>query len=134
MPRNARVVAPGLPYHVTQRRTNRGRVLSAVEDRRLCLKLIRESMGVAGVRLLAYCLATNQVHFVEMEEGFQRRWLRPGSAAGARAVRRSDAGMAVPRGGVTTQAVPIRSPPISPISPSAPQSVRAVEAGPGSGT
>ena len=64
MPRNARVVAPGLPYHVTQRGTNRQRVFFTQADRSLYLRLIRENLEEAGVRILAYCLMTNHVHFV----------------------------------------------------------------------
>ncbi len=68
MPRNARVVAPGLPYHITQRGTNRGRVFFTVADRSLYLRLVREHSADAGVRILAYCLMTNHVHFVAVPE------------------------------------------------------------------
>jgi putative transposase len=68
MPRNARVVAPGLPYHITQRGTNRERVFFTVGDRSLYLRLIRENQAAAGVRILAYCLMTNHVHFVAVPE------------------------------------------------------------------
>ena len=59
MPRNARVVAPGIPYHVTQRGTNREQVFFAIGDRKLYLQLVRENLSEAGVRILAYCLMTN---------------------------------------------------------------------------
>ena len=68
MPRNARVVAPGLPYHVTQRGTNRERVFFTAGDRALYLQLIRENIKEAGVRILAYCLMSNHVHFVVVPE------------------------------------------------------------------
>ena len=68
MPRNARVVAPGLPYHITQRGTNRERVFFTAGDRVLYLQLIRENMEQAGVQVLAYCLMTNHVHFVVVPE------------------------------------------------------------------
>lgn len=64
MPRNARTVAPGLPYHVTQRGTNREKVFFSVSDRHLYLRLIRENLHQAGVQVLAYCLMSNHVHFV----------------------------------------------------------------------
>ena len=64
MPRNARVVAPGIPYHVTQRGTNRQQVFFGIADRKLYLQLIRENLAEAGVRILAYCLMTNHVHFI----------------------------------------------------------------------
>jgi putative transposase len=64
MPRNARVIAPGLPYHITQRGTNRQRVFFTTADRSLYLRLIRENLEDSGTRILAYCLMTNHVHFV----------------------------------------------------------------------
>lgn len=68
MPRNARVIAPGLPYHITQRGTNRERVFFTTGDRSLYLRLIRENQDEAGVRILAYCLMTNHVHWVVVPE------------------------------------------------------------------
>ncbi len=53
-----------MPYHITQRGTNRERVFFMAGDRALYLRLIRESQEEAGVRVLAYCLMTNHVHFV----------------------------------------------------------------------
>ena len=35
MPRNARIIAPGIPYHVTQRGTNHQRVFFTTADRPL---------------------------------------------------------------------------------------------------
>ncbi len=68
MPRNARVVAPGLPYHITQRGTNREKVFYTNGDRKLYLRLIRDSQEEAGVQVLAYCLMSNHVHFIVVPE------------------------------------------------------------------
>ena len=68
MPRNARVVAPGIPYHVTQRGTNRQPVFFRLSDRKLYLQLIRENQSAAGVRVIAYSLMSNHVHFVIVPE------------------------------------------------------------------
>ncbi|BDC51483.1 transposase [Bryobacterales bacterium F-183] len=68
MPRNARVIAPGLPYHITQRGTNRQRVFFTDADRSLYLRLIRENLEEAKAKVLAYCLMTNHVHFVVIPE------------------------------------------------------------------
>jgi putative transposase len=68
MPRNARCVLEGLAYHVTQRGSNRQRVFSSAGDRRTYLGLVRESLADAGVRVLAYCLMTNHVHWVVVPE------------------------------------------------------------------
>jgi len=64
MPRNSRVVLPGIPYHVTQRGTNRQPVFFSITDRKLYLRLLHENLGDAGGRILAYCLMTNHVHFI----------------------------------------------------------------------
>jgi putative transposase len=68
MPRNARTVAPGIPYHITQRGTNRQRVFFSAADRLLYLRLIRERLDAAGVGVLAYCLMSNHVHLVVAPE------------------------------------------------------------------
>ena len=68
MPRNARVVAPEIPYHVTQRGTNRQPVFFTIGDRKLYLQLIRENQEAAGVRVLAYCLMGNHFHFLVVPE------------------------------------------------------------------
>jgi putative transposase len=62
------VIAPGLPYHITQRGTNRERVFYTAGDRLLYLQLVRENQADDGVRVLAYCLMTNHVHFGAVPE------------------------------------------------------------------
>jgi putative transposase len=49
MPRNARCVLPGIPYHVTQRGTNRQILFHSAADRRTYLSLIRENLEEVGV-------------------------------------------------------------------------------------
>lgn len=60
--------------------TNRGRIFFSVADRKLYLRLIRENLDDAGIRVLAYCLMTNHVHFIVIpareEERFGRRGRR----------------------------------------------------------
>ena len=68
MPRNARVIAPGLPYHVTQRGSNRQTVFFQIADRKLYLRLLQENLKDAGVGILAYCLMPNHVHVVAVPE------------------------------------------------------------------
>lgn len=62
------MVAPEIPYHVTQRGTNRQQVFFGIGDRKLYLQLVRENLGDAGVRVLAYCLMSNHVHFIVVPE------------------------------------------------------------------
>lgn len=68
MPRNSRCVLPDLPYHVTQRGTNRQTVFHSAGDRRTYLNLVRDNLADAGVRVLAYCLMTNHVHWLVVPE------------------------------------------------------------------
>ena len=64
MPRQARVVIPGLPHHVTQRGNNRFDVFFTDDDRLGYLGLLREQCAKYGVRILGYCLMTNHIHLV----------------------------------------------------------------------
>ena len=68
MPRNARFVLTGQPYHVTQRGNNRQPVFFSPEDRQTYLDLVRDNLADAGVRVYAYCLMTNHVHWVIVPE------------------------------------------------------------------
>jgi len=64
MPRMARVVAVGVPHHVTQRGNNRQRIFDSDQDRLLYLKLLREYSWRHGLRLWGYCLMDNHIHLV----------------------------------------------------------------------
>ncbi|MEP7355508.1 MAG: transposase [Acidobacteriota bacterium] len=64
MPRNLRCVLPGVAYHVTQRGVNRGDVFFSHADRQVYLQLVKEQLTDAGVRVLAWCLMTNHVHWI----------------------------------------------------------------------
>jgi|SRR5579862_2866540 len=68
MSRNARCILPQLPYHVTQRGTNRQTVFFSTADRKIYLSLFAAQQRDAGVRVLAYCLMSNHVHFVVVPE------------------------------------------------------------------
>jgi putative transposase len=64
MPRIARVVVPGLPYHITQRGNRRQDVFFRDADRQSYLHLAIEYSLRFGLQILAYCLMTNHVHLV----------------------------------------------------------------------
>lgn len=68
MPRQTRCVLPGEAYHITQRGTNRQKVFFTESDRATYLKLIQQNLDDAGVRVLAWCLMRNHVHFVVVPE------------------------------------------------------------------
>ena len=64
MPRNARCVLPGTPYHITQRGNDRQRVFFLNSDRELYLHLLHRNLAYTHTRLLAYALMTNHIHAV----------------------------------------------------------------------
>ena len=68
MPRNARIVLPGCPYHITQRGTNHQHVFFSQTDRRVYLDLLAANLPDAGVRLLAFCLMTNHIHLIAVPD------------------------------------------------------------------
>jgi putative transposase len=64
----ARVVAEGIPHHVTQRGNARQLVFSDTEDRRVYLNLLREYSSEHGLPIWAWCLMTNHVHLLVVPE------------------------------------------------------------------
>jgi len=75
MARLARVVAPGLPHHVTQRGNRRQTVFFSDEDYEAYKALAAEYCRAAGVAVWAWCLMPNHVHLVLVpadEDGLRR--------------------------------------------------------------
>lgn len=64
MPRIPRIIAPGFPYHVTQRGNFGQVVIEDDADRRNYLSWIRDYGEKFGLKIWAYCLMGNHVHFV----------------------------------------------------------------------
>jgi len=64
MPRIARVVAVGLPHHITQKGNYRQDVFLDADDRSLYLTWIQEYSLKYKLSILAYCLMRNHVHFI----------------------------------------------------------------------
>jgi len=64
MPRQARVVIPGCPHHVTQRGNNRQDVFLTDADRTFYLDVLAEQSVKFGLQVEAYCLMTNHLHLV----------------------------------------------------------------------
>ncbi len=64
MARLARVVASGLPHHVTQRGNRRQQVFFNDEDYQVYRTLLAEGCQAAGVAVWAYCLMPNHVHLI----------------------------------------------------------------------
>lgn len=64
MPRSARLVIPGVAHHVTQRGVRGTNVFLDDQDRQVYLSLLRKFLGRHEVKIWAYCLMSNHVHFV----------------------------------------------------------------------
>ncbi len=64
MPRNARCVEPGQPYHITQRGIDRKDVFFSRADRQTYLTLAQANLKHCEIRVYAWCLMTNHVHWV----------------------------------------------------------------------
>ena len=64
MPRRARIVAVGLPHHITQRGNFKQTVFEDDNDRRKYLTWIQEYSNKYKLSLLAYCLMSNHIHFI----------------------------------------------------------------------
>ena len=68
MPRNARLVVPGVAHHLTQRGTNRQTIFFTRADRRVYLDLLALHSREAGLRIVAYCLMLNHIHLIAIPE------------------------------------------------------------------
>ena len=64
MARLARLVIPGLPYHVTQRGNRRQPTFFEDGDFELYRDLLAEAAARAGVSIWSYCLMPNHVHII----------------------------------------------------------------------
>lgn len=64
MPRTARIIGVGYPYHIVQRGNNRQPVFFDDGDRYLYLKYLRESCAECDCKITAFCLMNNHVHIL----------------------------------------------------------------------
>jgi putative transposase len=74
MARIARVVAPGLPHHVTQRGNRRQTTFFTDDDYRYYLDQLREWCACHDVLVWSYCLMPNHVHLIvvpQAEDGLK---------------------------------------------------------------
>ncbi len=75
MARIARVIASGIPHHVTQRGNRRLITFFGDEDYNTYIDLMAEWCQKCGVEIWAYCLMPNHVHLIavpESEDGLRR--------------------------------------------------------------
>jgi putative transposase len=59
-----RVIALGVPHHITQRGNARRFILDSDADRRVYLDLLRQSAERSEIELIGYCLMSNHVHLI----------------------------------------------------------------------
>jgi putative transposase len=64
MPRLARIVAPNLPHHVTQRGNRRETIFFEPGDHQVYLRHLAREARKARVEIWAYCLMPNHVHLI----------------------------------------------------------------------
>jgi putative transposase len=75
MARLARIVAPGLPHHVTQRGNRRQQTFFCDEDYDAYVQLMAQFCRAEKVEIWAYCLMPNHVHLIavpQSAEGLRR--------------------------------------------------------------
>lgn len=80
MARIARVVAPGLPHHITQRGNRRQQTFFVEQDYQVYLDLMAEGCERFGVEIWAYCLMPNHVHLIAVPQTEESMRLAIGEA------------------------------------------------------
>ncbi len=68
MARFARVVATGLPHHVTQRGNARRIIFESDTDRLVYLNLLQSNCELHALSVLGFCLMSNHVHLIVVPE------------------------------------------------------------------
>lgn len=64
MPRQARIIVPNCPHHVLQRGHNKQVVFYRENDYKYYLDNLLEAKQLFDIKVYAYCLMTNHVHFL----------------------------------------------------------------------
>jgi putative transposase len=68
MARQARIVIPNTPHHITQRGNRGEKVFFEKEDYQIYLDILLEQCGRFKISLLSYCLMPNQIHIIAVPE------------------------------------------------------------------
>src|SRR3989338_1829026 len=68
MPRRARIVLPGIAHHVTQRGNYRQKIFQKKSDYKQYSEWVNNYAQKNGLKILAYCLMSNHVHFICIPE------------------------------------------------------------------
>ena len=93
MARLARVIAPGMPHHVTQWANRRQQTFFGEEDYQHYLELSLRFCHAEQVAIWAYCLMPNHVHLIVVPQSAERACIAPsarhiaGTRGGSTSVR-----------------------------------------------
>jgi len=68
MPRIARIVLEGLPYHITQRGNNKQDVFFVDDDRKVYLEILKRQAEKYSLTIMGYCLMTNHIHLIAIPQ------------------------------------------------------------------
>ena len=68
MPRRNRALLPDIACHITQRGVDRCATFSSPQDHLTYLRLLRENLAEAGVRIVGFCLMTNHIHLIAIPQ------------------------------------------------------------------
>ncbi|MDD5669941.1 MAG: transposase [Candidatus Omnitrophica bacterium] len=68
MVRIARIVIPNIPHHITQRGNRSQKVFFSDQDKKSYLRLLQKHCRESGLKIWAYCLMDNHVHFIAVPE------------------------------------------------------------------
>jgi putative transposase len=68
MARLARVVAVGVPHHITQRGNGRQFILASDAERTVYMELLQQAVQLHSLTVLAYCLMCNHIHLVAIPQ------------------------------------------------------------------
>ena len=68
MARIARIIAPGVPHHVTQRGNRRQQTFFCDEDYSTYIRLMAQWCGKYKVEIWAWCLMPNHVHLIAVPQ------------------------------------------------------------------
>ncbi|MFO8049987.1 MAG: transposase [Desulfosudaceae bacterium] len=80
MARMARVVAEGMPHHITQRGNRRQPTFFSDDDYQAYIDLMAEWCGTYDVAIWAYCLMPNHIHLIAVPEKAENLRLAIGEA------------------------------------------------------
>lgn len=80
MARMARVVAEGMPHHITQRGNRRQQTFFSDDDYKAYIELMAEWCGEYEVDIWAYCLMPNHIHLVAVPSKAENLRLAIGEA------------------------------------------------------